>query len=137
MNMIKGNAVTEFYNVSHLKLHDMKYITVDEHLINMPRLTSLDLSRHNTNSYFAYPNIHSLTNLKTLSLSRGNSTINDNELRKMTSLTSLDISYNREITEYGIAPLTRLQYLHLPFSREEDFDEYIKSTHTRTIQLVF
>ena len=134
-DVIKGDTVMKFYNVSYLKLNNMKYITVNEHLTKMPKLSNLDLSGHNTNSYFAYPNIHLLTNLKTLSLSN-NSTITDDKLRKMTSLTSLDISYNWKITEYGIAPLTCLQYLHLPFGRKKDFEKYI-STHVLSTRIVF
>lgn len=111
-NKIKGNTVMGFSNVSHLSLHDMSYISVEKHLIKMPKLTSLSLRGHTHTGYIEYPNIHLLTNLKTLDLSC-NYSINDKELRKMTSLTSLNLSFNWSITKEGVETLTCLETLYL------------------------
>ncbi len=107
---LKGDVLTGFYNVVHLVLRNMKYISVEPHLMKLSRLSCLELPKQGSNDFHVYPNIHLLTNLKSLVLLQ-NSSISDNELNKMTNLVTLDLSYNWEITYNGIHSLTNLREL--------------------------
>ncbi len=109
--VIKGDLLTTLCNLRELSLENMFDINV-EHLQCLPLLTHLDLSHNIPPPSLAPVNLHLLTGLKNLNLSR-NASIHDNELRQMTNLIALSLSNNNTITFEGIKTLTQLERIDI------------------------
>lgn len=106
----KEYDLTGFSRLSHVKL-GRDCVTVDM-LQRLPSLRSLDLSCMGTYDKNNYSEIYRLTSLVTLNLGGNYSNVGNHCLRRMTSLTNLNISYNNDLID-GIGSLVNLQSLNI------------------------